>query len=64
MLICGIARIVVQRWKVRENKMAQNVNMIIDCDYTSCPYNYEHECGKDVLYVDDSECIAQKESEG
>ena len=41
--------------------MAQNVNMIIDCDYTSCPYNYEHECGKDVIFLDDSDCIAQYE---
>ena len=40
--------------------MAQNVNMIIDCDYTSCPYNYEYECGKEEIFLDDSECIAQK----
>lgn len=43
--------------------MAQNVNMIIDCDYTSCPYNHEYECNKDLIFLDDSECIAQKKSE-
>jgi len=42
--------------------MAQNVNMIIDCDYTSCPYNYEHECGKEAIFLDDSECIEQKKA--
>ena len=41
--------------------MAQNVNMIIDCDYTTCPYNIERECSKEVIFLDDSECIAQNE---
>jgi hypothetical protein len=39
--------------------MSQDVNLIVECDYTKCPYNHEGECGKDVLYVDDSECKAQ-----
>lgn len=40
-----------------------DVNLIVECDYTECPYNCGGECGKDVLYVDDLECMAQVESE-
>ena len=43
--------------------MSQDINLIITCDYENCPYNYEKECGKDILYVDDTECIAQAESD-
>ena len=43
--------------------MSQDVNLIIECDYTKCPYNHEGECGKDVLYVDDPKCKAQAENE-
>ena len=43
--------------------MSQDINLIITCDYENCPYNHEKECGKDILYVDDTECIAQVESE-
>lgn len=43
--------------------MSQDVNLIVECDHTECPYNCEGECGKDVLYVDDLECKAQAESE-
>ena len=58
------ALIVVQRWKVRNKKMSQDVNLIITCNHENCPYNHEKECGKDILYVNDAECIAQAESEG
>jgi len=44
--------------------MKQDINMIITCDNTECPYNCEGECGKDVLYVDDPECKAQAEESG
>lgn len=43
--------------------MSQDINMIITCDRKGCPYNHEKECGKEILYVDDVECIAQAESE-
>ncbi len=43
--------------------MSQDVNLIVKCNYTECPYNFKGECSKDVLYVDDSKCIAQAESE-
>lgn len=43
--------------------MSQDVNLIVECDHTECPYNCVGECGKDVLYVDDSDCKAQAESE-
>lgn len=43
--------------------MNQDVNLIITCDHTDCPYNYEKECCKGILYADDIECIAQAESE-
>ena len=43
--------------------MSQNVNLIVICDHKNCPYNQEKECGKDILYVNDPECIAQAESE-
>lgn len=43
--------------------MSQNVNLIVTCDHENCPYNHEKECGKDILYVNDPECIAQAESE-
>lgn len=44
--------------------MSQDVNIIITCNHTDCHYNHEKECGKEVLFVDDEECIAQAESEG
>lgn len=43
--------------------MSQDINIIITCDHTNCSYNHEKECGKEILYVDDLECIAQAESE-
>lgn len=43
--------------------MNQDINLIINCDRIDCPYNHEKECGKDILYVNDKECIAQSESE-
>lgn len=43
--------------------MSQDVNIIVTCEYKNCPYNNEKECGKEILYVDDIECIAQAESE-
>lgn len=43
--------------------MGQDVNLIVECDYTECLYNCEGECDKDVLCVDDLECKAQAESE-
>lgn len=43
--------------------MSQDINLIITCDYENCPYNHEKECDKDILYVDDTECMAQVESE-
>jgi len=43
--------------------MSQDINIIITCDHTDCPYNHEKECGKEILYVDDVGCIAQAESE-
>lgn len=43
--------------------MSQDVNLIVECDYTECSYNHEGECGKDVLYVDDSECKVQAKRE-
>ena len=39
--------------------MSQDVNLIITCDRTECPYNYEGECGKDVLYMNDKDCLEQ-----
>ena len=42
--------------------MSQDVNLIITCGHVDCPYNYEKECGKDILYVNDPECIVQAES--
>lgn len=42
--------------------MGQDVNLIVECDYIECPYNCEGECGKNVLYVRDSECKALVES--
>lgn len=36
--------------------MSQDINIIVTCDYEDCPYNHEKECGKDILYVNDSEC--------
>lgn len=43
--------------------MSQDVNLIVECDHTECIYNHEGECDKDILYLDDSECKAQTESE-
>ena len=43
--------------------MSQDINMIITCDHTDCPYNHKKECGKEVLYVNDPERIVQAESE-
>lgn len=43
--------------------MSQDINLIITCSYIDCPYNHEKECGKDILYANDTECIAQAESE-
>lgn len=43
--------------------MSQDINKIITCDHENCPYNNEKECGKEILYVDDIECIALAESE-
>ena len=44
-------------------RMSQDINIIVTCSYIDCPYNHEKECGKDILYVNDTECIAQAESE-
>lgn len=43
--------------------MSQDINLIVTCSQTDCPYNHEKECGKEVLYINDSECMAQVESE-
>ena len=43
--------------------MSQGVNLIITCDNKKCQYNYEGECGKDVLSIDDSDCLEQNKGE-
>lgn len=42
--------------------MSQDVDLIVTCNHENCPYNHEKECGKDVLFMDDPECMAQTES--
>ena len=39
--------------------MSQDINIIITCGYTDCPYNQEKECGKEILYVNDTECTVE-----
>jgi len=41
--------------------MSQDVNQIVLCDHKDCPYCHCGECGKEILYWADDECIAQKE---
>lgn len=43
--------------------MSQDINLIVTCSQIDCPYNHEKECSKEVLYINDSECIVQAESE-
>ena len=44
--------------------MSQNVNIIITCDRKNCPYCHEGECGKETLYIEDSECeVLAKQAE-
>lgn len=37
------------------------VNVIITCNHKECPYCHEGECGKPVIEINDSECVALKE---
>lgn len=41
----------------------QDVNLIVTCNRSDCQYCYEGECGKDVLYINDGECLALAEGE-
>lgn len=43
--------------------MSQDVNIIITCNHSDCPYNHEKECGKEILYANDMECMAQADEE-
>ena len=44
--------------KKRGCGISQDINMIVLCNYKECQYCHEGECGKEVLYIEDSECIA------
>lgn len=43
--------------------MSQDINLVVTCSRIDCPYNHEKECGKEILYIDDPECVAQAEKE-
>ena len=44
--------------------MNQSINIIIICDQNDCRFCNEGECGKDILYCNDKECLKLNKERG